>query len=193
MLKERYKPFEGPLYHMSGVQEALRVLSEPPAAPLRCTSLDQTALLGGGACGTQLRTPPGSPVGAVLPKRSASAGCSLHSLPISWVPPAGAGPFSSCRSQGPFYNEEGWHAFSYAFENGSANDTKRRDPRRKAWERSAGAAGGSRSQSKTAPAGEPGGVRGCVLHTPSTRTRFGKARWRPRGPAGGSERTRSAS
>jgi hypothetical protein len=78
------------------------------------------------------RTPPGSPVGAVLPKRSASAGCSLHSLPISWVPPADAGPFSSCRSQGPFYNEESGHAFSYAFENGSAHDTKRRAPRK--WE-----------------------------------------------------------
>jgi hypothetical protein len=75
-----------------------------PLALLRCTSLDQTALLGGGACGTQLRTPSGSPVGAVLPKRSASAGCSCTSLPrlAARVPPTYVGPFASCHAQSPF-------------------------------------------------------------------------------------------
>jgi hypothetical protein len=102
-------------------------------------------------------TPLGSPVGAVLLCDLEPSAALCTRFPLRGSLPPSAGPFSSCRSQGQFYNEESRLAFSYAFENGPANDVSLRDPRRRRgegptkWEANAGAARRCRSLRQNRP------------------------------------------
>ena len=98
-----------------------------PLALLRCTSLDQTAFLRGGACAYTAPHASGSLAGAVLPKRSASIGCSCTRFPRLRRGPLpaglrlGAGPFASCHSQGQFYNTEKTRKGSFKYSSKDEN------------------------------------------------------------------------
>ena len=70
-----------------------------PATPLSLTLLHLIACSEAGWAKPYTRTP-SALLRCDYVLQSESIGCLLHSLPISWVPPAYAGPFSSCRSQG---------------------------------------------------------------------------------------------